>query len=172
MDYRHAMTNTPQFIKPICPNWSIFWIFLKKLLSNVHWTHGHFIILYFAQPMGLKDFLVLFLMAMTSFKFENGGDNRTKGLLSTRQTKAGKVGGFGKPFCCWGSKPEHELRFCSTTAVHLPFNVCSASVATASISFQLTILEEFFFMRQFFFLSGSENVYVWWSWWCYSEFWS
>ena len=114
--------------------------------------------------MGLKDFLVLFLMAMTSFKFENGGDNRTKGLLSTRQTKAGKVGGFGKPFCCWGSKPEHELRFCSTTAVHLPFNVCSASVATASISFQLTILEEFFFMRQFFFLSGSENVYVWWSW--------
>ena len=100
--------------------------------------------------MGLKDFLVLFLMAMTSFKFENGGDNRTKGLLSTRQTKAGKVGGFGKPFCCWGSKPEHELRFCSTTAVHLPFNVCSASVATASISFQLTILEEFFFMRHFF----------------------
>ena len=132
----------------------------------------NFVIFYFAQHMGLKDFLVLFLMAMTSFKFENGGDNRTKGLLSTRQTKAGKVGGFGKPFCCWGSKPEHELRFCSTTAVHLPFNVCSASVATASISFQLTILEEFFFMRQFFFLSGSENVYVWWSWWCYSEFWS
>ena len=99
----------------------------------------HFVIFYFAQHMGLKDFLVLFLMAMTSFKFENGGDNRTKGLLSTRQTKAGKVGGFGKPFCCWGSKPEHELRFCSTTAVHLPFNVCSASVATASISFQLTI---------------------------------
>ena len=109
--------------------------------------------------MGLKDFLVLFLMAMTSFKFENGGDNRTKGLLSTRQTKAGKVGGFGKPFCCWGSKPEHELRFCSTTAVHLPFNVCSASVATASISFQLTMLEEFFFMRQFFSLSESESVY-------------
>ena len=98
-------------------------------------------------------------MAMTSFKFENGGDNRTKGLLSTRQTKAGKVGGFGKPFCCWGSKPEHELRFCSTTAVHLPFNVCSASVATASISFELAILEEFFFMQQFLFLSGSENVY-------------
>ena len=96
---------------------------------------------------------------MTSFKFENGGDDRTKGLLSTRQTKAGKVGGFGKPFCCWGSKPEHELRFCSTTAVHLPFNVCSASVATASISFQLTILEEFFFMRQFLFLSESESVY-------------
>ena len=107
-----------------------------------------------------KTFLVLFLMAMTSFKFENGGDNRTKGLLSTRQTKAGKVGGFGKPFCCWGSKPEHELRFCSTTAVHLPFNVCSASVATASISFQLTILEEFFFMWHFFFLSWFENV--WW----------
>ena len=119
----------------------------------------HFVIFYFAQHMGLKDFLVLFLMAMTSFKFENGGDNRTKGLLSTRQTKAGKVGGFGKPFCCWGSKPEHELRFCSTTAVHLPFNVCSASVATASISFQLTILEEFFFMRQFFSLSESESVY-------------
>ena len=119
----------------------------------------HFLILYFAQPIGLKDFLVLFLIAMTSFKFENGGDNRTKGLLSTRQTKAGKVGGFGKPFCCWGSKPEHELRFCSTTAVHLPFNVCSASVATASISFQLTILEEFFFMWQFLFLSESESVY-------------
>ena len=119
----------------------------------------HFVIFYFAQHMGLKDFLVLFLMAMTSFKFENGGDNRTKGLLSTRQTKAGKVGGFGKPFCCWGSKPEHELRFCSTTAVHLPFNVCSASVATASISFQLTILEEFFFMWQFLFLSESESVY-------------
>ena len=119
----------------------------------------HFVIFYFAQHMGLQDFLVLFLMAMTSFKFENGGDNRTKGLLSTRQTKAGKVGGFGKPFCCWGSKPEHELRFCSTTAVHLPFNVCSASVATASISFQLTILEEFFFMRQFFSLSESESVY-------------
>ena len=112
---------------------------------------GHFVICYFAQLMGLKDFLVLFLMAMTSFKFENGGDNRTKGLLSTRQTKAGKVGGFGKPFCCWGSKPEHELRFCSTTAVHLPFNVCSASVATASISFQLTILEKFFFILHFFF---------------------
>ena len=129
----------------------------------------HFLIFYFAQHMGLKDFLVLFLMAMTSFKFENGGDNRTKGLLSTRQTKAGKVGGFGKPFCCWGSKPEHELRFCSTTAVHLPFNVCSASVATASISFQLTILEEFFFMRQFLFLSESESVYLWWSWWCYFD---
>ena len=129
----------------------------------------HFVIFYFAQHMGLKYFLVLFLMAMTSFKFENGGDNRTKGLLSTRQTKAGKVGGFGKPFCCWGSKPEHELRFCSTTAVHLPFNVCSASVATASISFQLTILEEFFFMRQFLFLSESESVYLWWSWWCYFD---
>ena len=129
------------------------------------------LIFYFAQHMGLKDFLVLFLMAMTSFKFENGGDNRTKGLLSTRQTKAGKVGGFGKPFCCWGSKPEHELRFCSTTAVHLPFNVCSASVATASISFQLTILDEFFFMRQFLFLSESESVYLWWSWWCYFDHW-
>ena len=129
----------------------------------------HFVIFYFAQHMGLKDFLILFLMAMTSFKFENGGDNRTKGLLSTRQTKAGKVGGFGKPFCCWGSKPEHELRFCSTTAVHLPFNVCSASVATASISFQLTMLEEFFFMRQFLFLSESESVYLWWSWWCYFD---
>ena len=121
---------------------------------------GHFVIFYFAQLMGLKDFLVLFLMAMTSFKFENGGDNRTKGLLSTRQTKAGKVGGFGKPFCCWGSKPEHELRFCSTTAVHLPFNVCSASVATASISFQLTIhTRGIIFYAAIFFLSGSENVY-------------
>ena len=132
---------------------------------------GHFVIFYFAQLMGLKDFLVLFLMAMTSFKFENGGDNRTKGLLSTRQTKAGKVGGFGKPFCCWGSKPEHELRFCSTTAVHLPFNVCSASVATASISFQLTILEEFFFIAIFFFFQDLKMcTSVWWSWWGYSKF--
>ena len=122
----------------------LFWIFWKSFYQ-MSIEIGHFVICYFAQLMGLKDFLVLFLMAMTSFKFENGGDNRTKGLLSTRQTKAGKVGGFGKPFCCWGSKPEHELRFCSTTAVHLPFNVCSASVATASISFQLTILEKLFF---------------------------
>ena len=113
--------------------------------------------------MGLKDFLVLFLMAMTSFKFENGGDNRTKGLLSTRQTKAFKVGGFGKPFCCWGSKPEHELRFCSTTAVHLPFNVCSASVATASISFQITILNDFFYSA--FFFSFRIWKYVWRTWW-------
>ena len=29
--------NTPQFIRPICPNWPIIWdIFWKKLSSHVH----------------------------------------------------------------------------------------------------------------------------------------